>query len=123
MADAQDSIVRIPDSVEVPRIGTLQYELGFPTPETTRKLFDEMDFQRAVQAYLWGYPAVSFHPAHGQAADLFGSSSTPREYMNTPAVARAVRMNARATTSHLPFVTIPPMSSLAQGFGRWSAKL
>ena len=37
-----------------------EYELGFPTPETSRKLFDEMDFQRAVQAYLWGYPAVSF---------------------------------------------------------------
>ena len=42
------------------RLGTLRYELGFPTPETTRKLFDEMDFQRAVQAYLWAYPAVSF---------------------------------------------------------------
>jgi hypothetical protein len=46
--------------VEVPRVGALRYELGFPTPETSRKLFDEMDFQRAVQAYLWGYPAVSF---------------------------------------------------------------
>jgi hypothetical protein len=50
----------VPDSVEVPRVGALQYELGFPTPETSRKLFDEMDFQRAVQAYLWAYPAVSF---------------------------------------------------------------
>ena len=50
----------IPDSVEVPRVGALRYELGFPTAETSRKLFDEMDFQRAVQAYLWGYPAVSF---------------------------------------------------------------
>ena len=50
----------IPDSVEVPRVGALRYELGFPTPETSQKLFDEMDFQRAVQAYLWGYPAVSF---------------------------------------------------------------
>ena len=50
----------VPDSVEVPRVGALRYELGFPTPESSRKLFDEMDFQRAVQAYLWGYPAVSF---------------------------------------------------------------
>ena len=49
----------VPDSVET-RIGTLRYELGCPTPETTQKLFDEMDFQRAVQAYLWAYPAVSF---------------------------------------------------------------
>ena len=48
-----------PESVDT-RIGTLRYELGCPTPETTRKLFDEMDFQRAVQAYLWAYPAVSF---------------------------------------------------------------
>jgi hypothetical protein len=42
------------------RLGTLSFEKGFPTEETTRKLFDEMDYQRAVQAYLWAYPAVSF---------------------------------------------------------------
>jgi hypothetical protein len=50
----------VPDSVEVPRVGALRYELGFPTRETSQKLFDEMDFQRAVQAYMWAYPAVSF---------------------------------------------------------------
>jgi len=42
------------------RLGTLNFEQGFPTEETTRKVFDEMDFQRAVQAYLWAYPVVSF---------------------------------------------------------------
>lgn len=42
------------------RLGKLNFENGFPTEETTRKLFDEMDYQRAVQAYLWAYPAVSF---------------------------------------------------------------
>ena len=42
------------------RIGTLDFENGFPSEETTRKVFDEMDYQRAVQAFLWGYPAVSF---------------------------------------------------------------
>ena len=41
----------VSDSVDVPRVGALRYELGFPTPATSRKLFDEMDFQRAVQAY------------------------------------------------------------------------
>ena len=50
----------VPDRVEVPRVGELRYELGFPSPESSQKLFDEMNFQRAVQAYLWGYPAVSF---------------------------------------------------------------
>jgi hypothetical protein len=60
MTDSHVQDTVIPDSVEVPRVGALRYELGFPTPETSRKLFDEMDFQRAVQAYLWSYPAVSF---------------------------------------------------------------
>ena len=48
-----------PDSVKT-RIGDLKFEQGFPTEETTRKVFDEIDYQRAVQAYLWAYPAVSF---------------------------------------------------------------
>ena len=47
------------DSIET-RLGALNFERGYPTAETTRKLFDEMDYQRAVQAYLWAYPAVSF---------------------------------------------------------------
>jgi hypothetical protein len=42
------------------RLGKLNFENGFPTEETAKKLFDEMDYQRAVQAYLWAYPAVSF---------------------------------------------------------------
>jgi hypothetical protein len=42
------------------RIGKLNFENGYPTEETARKLFDEMDYQRAVQAYLWAYPAVLF---------------------------------------------------------------
>jgi hypothetical protein len=60
MTNVEHPNATVPDSVEVPRVGALRYELGFPTPETSRRLFDEMDFQRAVQAYLWGYPAVSF---------------------------------------------------------------
>ncbi|MDM0085469.1 DUF1254 domain-containing protein [Variovorax sp. J31P179] len=42
------------------RLGKLSFENGFPSEETTRKVFDELDYQRAVQAYLWAYPAVSF---------------------------------------------------------------
>ena len=47
------------DTVQT-RLGALNFERGYPTAETTRKLFDEIDYQRAVQAYLWAYPAVSF---------------------------------------------------------------
>ena len=48
-----------PDTVKT-RIGDLKFERGYPTEETARKVLDEMDYQRAVQAYLWAYPAVSF---------------------------------------------------------------
>jgi hypothetical protein len=46
------------------RIGVLEFTHdfanGFPTDATVEKLFDERDFQRACQAYLWSLPAVSF---------------------------------------------------------------
>ncbi len=41
------------------RIGRLEFELGVPTRETVARLYDEMDFQRACQLYLWALPAVS----------------------------------------------------------------
>jgi hypothetical protein len=40
------------------RIGKLSFESGYPSQETVQKLYDEMDFQRACQAYLWGLPAA-----------------------------------------------------------------
>ncbi len=46
------------------RMGTLgfthDFANGYPTHETVEKLFDEMDFQRACQLYLWAIPIVSF---------------------------------------------------------------
>jgi len=41
------------------RIGKLDFELGVPTQQTATKLYDEMDFQRAVQCYLWGVTIVN----------------------------------------------------------------
>src|SRR5580698_11519074 len=46
------------------RIGKLEFTHdfanGYPTDATVDKLYDERDFQRACQAYLWSLPAVSF---------------------------------------------------------------
>ena len=45
------------------RIGKLEFTHsfadGYPTDATVEKLFNEMDFQRAVQAYIWSTPLVS----------------------------------------------------------------
>jgi hypothetical protein len=46
------------------RIGTLEFTHdfanGYPTDATVEALYDERDFQRACQAYLWSLPAVAF---------------------------------------------------------------
>lgn len=42
------------------RIGELSFKSGYPTDKTIQKLYDEMDFQRAVQAYLWALPMASY---------------------------------------------------------------
>lgn len=46
------------------RIGKLDFELGVPTKETSTKLYDEIDFQRACQAYLWAYSIRSPTAVH-----------------------------------------------------------
>ena len=46
-----------PDRVET-RLGTLRFSDGFPDEATVQALFDNLDFQRAVQAYLQSLPAV-----------------------------------------------------------------
>ena len=48
-----------PDEIRT-SFGTLNFELGaFPTEETIGPIFDEMDLQRATQAYMDFYPALS----------------------------------------------------------------
>jgi hypothetical protein len=45
------------------RIGKIETINGFPTAEAAQKIFDESDFQRATQCYLWALPAVGFQVA------------------------------------------------------------
>ncbi|HEX8711755.1 MAG TPA: DUF1254 domain-containing protein [Terracidiphilus sp.] len=47
-----------PDKVETP-FGTVHLEDGFPDKDSADKLYNMLDFQRAVQGYLLGIPPVS----------------------------------------------------------------
>ena len=47
-----------PASVET-RLGTLRFTDGFPDDATVEKVFDNLDFQRGVQAFLTAMPAAS----------------------------------------------------------------
>lgn len=50
--------IAIPGEVES-RLGTLKFFDGFPDDASVKKLYDNLDFQRAVQAYLLGLAPVS----------------------------------------------------------------
>lgn len=50
--------IEMPDKVDT-RLGTLHFFDGFPDDATIEKLNDNLDFQRAVQSFLLGTPAVS----------------------------------------------------------------
>ena len=47
------------------RVGPLVFEndylVGIPTTESKEKIFNEIDFQRASQAYIWAVPMASFY--------------------------------------------------------------
>lgn len=51
--------LRIPDRVSTRRIGELTFFDGVPTGDTAQKLFDEMDYVHAVDAYLNSLPLAS----------------------------------------------------------------
>jgi hypothetical protein len=50
--------VAVPDTVET-SIGTLHLSDGVPDPETTMKIYDNLDRSRALQAYLLAFPIVN----------------------------------------------------------------
>ncbi len=56
------------------RLGPLVLESGYPSRATTARLYEEMDFQRATQAYLWALPAVGFHALHLAQRDSLGAA-------------------------------------------------
>lgn len=63
-ATAQKYKTEIPAPIVTPnvletRIGTLKFTDGFPDDATVQKVYDNLDFQRATQAFLTGMPAAS----------------------------------------------------------------
>ena len=50
--------IAMPDQVKT-RLGTLKFFDGFPDDASVEKLYDNLDFQRALQAYLLGLAPVS----------------------------------------------------------------
>ena len=54
--------ITTPDTVET-RLGTLRFKDGFPDDSTVQKLYDHLDFQRGVEAFLNAIPGGSTEAA------------------------------------------------------------
>ena len=56
-------------------VGELAFRNGYPSEATVLKLFDDIDFQRASQAYLWALPLMTMHQWQGEQRDKFGAGN------------------------------------------------
>ena len=92
------------------RIGPLSFTHGFttgyPTDETIAKLYDEMDFQRAVQAYLWSVPLVSMAQWRRSHEDELGAENGQIVFVESYAD-KIGGLTYNATTPYvLPFIDL-----------------
>ncbi len=86
------------------RMGTLEFTEGgfaggYPTNATVEELFDEMDFQRGTQAYLWAVPLVSYAEWLRAHEEVFGVQDGQIVQQKT-ALAKQGILTANATTPY-----------------------
>lgn len=57
-------------------VGTLEIDNTYPTDQTTQRLYEVRDLQRAVELYLWALPTVQFQSWKDGQEDAFGDGFT-----------------------------------------------
>ena len=57
------------------RLGKVELKNGYPTEATAKKIFDDIDFQRACQAYLWALPMMGMVQWQAEQHDKFGAGN------------------------------------------------
>jgi hypothetical protein len=58
-ADPRESVMSTESGTVTTRTGSIEVTLGVPTEESTQKLYDDMDYANALNAYIWAMPAVN----------------------------------------------------------------
>jgi hypothetical protein len=56
-------------------LSELPFKDNFPTPAASAQLYDELQFQRACQVYLWALPAMNMVAMRDGQAAAFGSGN------------------------------------------------
>src|SRR4029434_3763475 len=57
------------------RLGKIELKNGYPTDETVKKLYDDIDFQRACQSCLWALPLMAMQQWQREQRETFGAGN------------------------------------------------
>jgi hypothetical protein len=107
------------------RLGKLDLQAGYPSKATADRLFDEMDFQRATQAFIWALPTVGFHGLHLAHRNVFGAKDgevvlyqtlKDKAGMLTPNLTTLYLMSFWNLAEQGPMVVEVPAGATAGGF-------
>jgi len=93
--------VAAPETMETP-FGTLKFFDGVPDKTSTEKIYDNLDFQRAVQAYLLGLPPVN-QMANRRAILQMGPANTTVPIWENLVDSRTVELTANDNTPYTWF--------------------
>ncbi len=93
--------IEMPDKVDT-RLGTLKFFDGFPDKASVDKLYDNLDFQRAVQAYLLGMAPVN-QVANRKGIREVGPDNTTVPIFETMMNARSIFLTPNNNTPYTWF--------------------
>jgi hypothetical protein len=88
------------------RLSDLDFELGLPTEASVEKLYDELDFQRACQAYIWALPLVAMATFQRAHYDTFGAGDCDIVVYETYADRMGILTPNATTTYMVAFVNL-----------------
>lgn len=57
-------------------VSNMEIMEGYPSQQTSQRLYDELQFQQAVMAYLWAEPAMSLYSVRKALTETFDASPT-----------------------------------------------
>jgi hypothetical protein len=95
-------------------IGKLTFDLGVPTEETSEKLYYEMDYHRAVQAYMWALPIMGQAQWRQSYLDLYDMKPNQMVYM-TQFNDRSLILTANESTPYLiPWTNVKDKAAIIE---------
>ena len=63
------------NGVVASRLGKIELKNGYPTDATVKEIYNDIDFQRASQAYLWALPLMAMQQWQREQREKFGAGN------------------------------------------------